>query len=191
MKRHALILILFLFISWSAFAQLVIAAGADGYLSDSGIMPGAGASLEYAFEGCFSGSKSEQTTIGFGFEWFALTTTQTKTPGNGFVIPLVSKERILLAPNFAIDFGFGFAMAIMDVDVSDYSGGYYVDSEIGGALFGEAGILYLFPNNFMLGFNLRGGALLIGDNTNPFFGAVLMVGYQFLLHQDDSQESDY
>jgi hypothetical protein len=190
MKKSALLLVMMFLVSTSTFGQLMVSAGANAYLGQDGPMIGAGASADFGFSGCFTGSDAERTVLGFGLEWFYETTTYTKTPGNGFVVPFTIKERVILAGDFAVDFGFGAAMVIMDLDMLDYSGtSYYVSSELGGAVFAEAGLVYLFPKSRIVLFaDIRGGASFIGDGTYPFFGVLVHIGYIF---ETPKTEDDY
>ncbi len=193
MKKIALLLIMIFLVSASTFGQLMVSAGANAYLGQAGPMFGAGASADFGFSGCFTGSNAERSVLGFGVEWFYETTTYTKTPGNGFVVPFTIKERVILARDFGVDFGFGGAMLMMDLDMLDYSGtSYNVSTELGGAVFAEAGLVYLFPRSRIVRFaDIRGGASFIGDGTYPFFGVLVHIGYIFETPKEEDDYYDY
>jgi hypothetical protein len=178
MKKIIFVAIVSSFLCSAASGQVIISAGANGYLGETGIMPGVGGAVELGFEGCFTGQAWEATTIGFGAEWFCVTTTHTKTAGSGLVIPLIMKDRFALSRNFGINFGFGGAMVMMPVDVLNYSDEYEVNSSIGGALFAEFGLVNVFAVSYVaIIVNARAGGLFIEDGAYPFFGILAHIGY--------------
>lgn len=72
-------------------------------------------------------------------------------------------------------------MVILDVDVEDYYGDYYISSELGAVPIAEIGLTFLTASKINFKAALRGGALFISDGVFPFVGIKLHIGYYILI----------
>ncbi len=191
MKKGSVILVILLCVlTTQGFSQLVIMAGGNGYLGQTGLMIGGGVELETGYGGCFGGSNIDDiTTLGIGLEYLYLQTEFTQQPGGAFIIPFTIKKRFASRHNpFAFDVGIGTAMALIDSE-REYNNEVY--SDLGIAAYAEADVNYLLPSDIIFRAGLRGGILYINDTIYPFFGFKLYAGYLFPSDNQTEDETIY
>ncbi|MBN1798413.1 MAG: hypothetical protein JW822_07540 [Spirochaetales bacterium] len=179
-KINTVIMIMVCVFCAQSHGQMIISAGANGYLAED-FMFGLGVGFEMTIaEGCFSGDDGA-TTMGMGIEYLFVP-LDDGTTGDGFVFPFFGKERVRIEHNFAFDVGLGGALVMLDVE-----DGYM---EMGGAVLAEVGLLYLMDINFTLAGAIRGGVLFLADEVFPFIGVKVHIGY-FLYFADEDDGYDY
>ena len=182
-KSIKLFVILFLifvaFISPS-YGQIILSAGGNVYLGNTGLIFGGGIAFEY-WLGFSETRSSSGMNLGFGVEYISVTTEFTQTKGDGWVFPFTLKYGFLVGKRLNLGLGVGAAIVTMDVDVLDYYDEYYISTEFGAAPLAELCLTYLTPPRILIILALRGGALFIGDGTYPFLGAKLHLGYYIFI----------
>jgi hypothetical protein len=177
LKSMAFMFFMVVFLGSHGFAQLLVSAGANGYLGKSGLMIGGGAEVEMGYGGCFGGTRFDDiTTLGIGLEYLYLQTEFTQQPGGAFILPVVIKRRFVTRSPIAYDLGLGIAWAIIDTEnETDHE----VTSSMGIAAYAETDFNYLLPSNILFRGGLRGGIVYIEDQVLPFFGLKIYAGYLF------------
>ncbi len=185
LKRKAFIFFMAVFLGSHGFAQLLVSAGANGYLGKTGLMIGGGAEVEMGYGGCFGGGRLDDiTTLGIGLEYLYLQTEFTQQDGGAFILPIVIKKRFVTRTPLAYDLGLGTAWAIIDTEnESDHE----VDSSMGIAAFAEADINYLLPSRILFRGGVRGGIVYIEDQVLPFFGFKIYAGYLFPVENPEEE----
>jgi hypothetical protein len=167
------------------YGQIILSAGGNGYVGNTGFMFGGGIAFEYWLS--FSEQRAKEGMIlGFGAEYISVTTEFTKTQGSGWVFPFALKYGFLATPTLNVGLGGGAALVTMDVDVRDYYGDYDISTELGAAPFAEACLTFITTARITFMAALRGGALFITDGTYPFVGVKLHVGYYIFLPEEKS-----
>jgi len=192
MSRNAKVVCFSIFfaaiIALSSDGQILLSGGGSAYAGSGGLMPGGGVEFEYWFS-LTERREPQGLNLGVGLEYFALTTTVTKTQGSGWVFPFTIKYGFPLGRgDLQLGLGGGAAMVLSDQDVQDGFGGYYVSSVVGGAPFAEGTLYWFILGNLHLQIVLRAGALFNETGTVPFVGARLLLGYYFEL---PSPSTDY
>jgi len=56
---------------------------------------------------------------------------------------------------------------------------------MGGAVFGEGALYYILGRAFAINLSIRGGALFIDDEVQPFVGLRLNIGYMFVPEEEN------
>ena len=187
MNKRLFLLVIFACLLLS-FAQSwpLISGGVNIYYGETGFLFGGGLGIEFAFESCFTGSKTETTMFGIGLEYIGGASLYTQTWASGMVLALTSKEGFILPPgNIMLNIGLGMAMLVLDTEYIDSWGDPDFTTSIGGALFVEAGVYYEFARGLSVMVCLRGGASLLSDSVSPFAGLTAHIGFMIPTPEED------